>query len=223
MRIRTPFACAFLLLLLIAAYLGLSTIQISLINDKILHFLTFLILTICFYWVVEASRRRALNFTLVVCTLFLGVGSEILQGFLPNGRNFDLYDIIANIVGSLGGLAVCSWYHKGMLERKRRSKHYQVVPGEDGGEGGEGTADLELGERAGGLEPQESGITDAAAITGVGRSTPSLEEEVDNWDENAEDNWDDEEPAAEGGIVESLKASNGPGPAIDTEGKKRSD
>mgnify|MGYP005989197673 FL=1 len=77
--------------------------------------------------------------TLVVCTLALGVGSEFIQSFLPNDRDFDMYDIVANIVGSLAGLGLCSWYHKRMLERRRQTKTYNAVPGED-------IEDLELGE-----------------------------------------------------------------------------
>ncbi|KAL7910900.1 hypothetical protein GGI35DRAFT_445908 [Trichoderma velutinum] len=174
MRIRLPFAGAFLLLLLLAGYAGLSSIQLgAYVNDKVLHFVTFFLLTVVFYWVVDTNRRRTLHMTLVVCTLILGVGSEFLQGFLPNGRDFDIYDIVANIVGSLLGLGICAWYHKRMLERKRQRKHYDAVPGED-------TEDVELG------QGQESGITDASIR---GRT---LEEEVDNWDENAEDNWDDD-------------------------------
>jgi len=63
-----------------------------------------------------------------------------------------------------------------MLERKRASKHYNLVPGD-------GDEDLELGESTANIEEQESGI--------VGGAT--LEREVDNWDENAED-WDEDEP-----------------------------
>jgi len=204
MRIRAPFAGTFVLLLLAAAYLGLSTIQINVINDKVLHFFTFFLLTLCFYWVVEASRRRALNFTLVVCTVVLGVGSEVVQGFVPNDRSFDFYDILANIVGSLAALGICSWYHKGMLERKRRAKQYHILTGDE--EGG----DVELG----GIEPQESGVTDATP-------GPTIEEEVDNWDENAEDAWDDEDITAGG---EAAKTPSG-GIANDevAEGKKRDD
>jgi hypothetical protein len=64
-----------------------------------------------------------------------------------------------------------------MLERKRRTK--TSFTGEDGEE-----FDVELGE---GLGPQEDGIVHEA----------TLEEEVDNWDENAED-WDDDEPTTTG-------------------------
>jgi len=210
MRIRLPFAGAFLFLLLAAGYAGLSALQVdAIINDKVLHFLTFFFLTTCFYWILDTSRRRNLNLTLLVCTGVLGIGSEILQGFLPNGRTFDFYDIVANVVGSLGALALSSWYHMRMLERKRLAKNYQAVPGEE-------DADLELGE---GVGPQESGT----AIADL-PNPQTLDEEVDNWDENVEDAWDDEEHATGTDSVE------GDGPKtpsasstgdVDAEPKKR--
>ncbi|KAG4421394.1 hypothetical protein IFR04_005453 [Cadophora malorum] len=214
MRIRLPFAGAFLFLAATAAYAGLSSLQVdSLINDKVLHFLTFFILTTCFYWILDTSRRRTLNLTLVICTGLLGVGSEFLQGFLPNGREFDFYDIVANVVGSLGALGLSSWYHMRMLERKRLAKHYQVVPGEE---------DLELGE---GVGAQESGEVrgDGGVTTTQSRT---LDEEVDNWDENLEDGWDEDEhtagtDSAEGEGLKTPSASSAGD--VDGEAKKRAD
>ncbi|KAK7923432.1 hypothetical protein PG985_007503 [Apiospora marii] len=140
MHIRLPFAGVFFLLCLLAGYVGLSSLQLNYyVNDKVLHLFTFFLLTVVFYWIVDTNRRRTLHLTLVVCTAILGVGSEFLQGFLPNGRVFDLYDIVANVVGSLAGLALCNWYHKRMLERKRSRRAYNAVPGED-------VEDVELGE-----------------------------------------------------------------------------
>lgn len=89
-------------------------------------------------------------------------------------------------------------YHKRMLERKRQRKTYTAVPGEDGEvEGG----DIELGE--GVLGAQESGVVDgegegAGAGAGTTRKNMTLEEEVDNWDENAPDDWD--APPEDGGV-----------------------
>ncbi|OAA62928.1 VanZ domain protein [Cordyceps fumosorosea ARSEF 2679] len=175
MRIRFTFAGVFLLLLLLAAYAGLTKLQLShLINDKLLHFLTFFLLTVVFYWVVDTNRRRTINMTFAVCTLILGVGSEFLQSVLPNDRDFDAYDIAANLAGSLLGLGLCSWYHRRMLERRRQKKTYTAVPGEDDG-------DLELG------EGHETGIVEDG-----GAPPQTLEEELDNWDENAPDDWEDE-------------------------------
>jgi len=177
MRIRLPAAGIFLLLLLTAAYAGLSKVQLGeYVNDKVLHFTTFFFLTLVFYWVVDTNRRRTLHMTFVVCTLILGVGSEFLQSFLPNDRDFDLYDIVANVVGSLLGLGLCTWYHKRMLERRRQRKTYNAVPGEDAG-------DVELG------QDHETGVVDAPP------RSRTLEEEVDNWDENAQDDWDEDEAA----------------------------
>ncbi|KAK6078432.1 VanZ like family protein [Seiridium cupressi] len=188
MRIRLQFAGIFFLLCLLAGYAGLSSLQLGIyVDDKVLHVLTFFLLTVVFYWIIDTNRRRTLNLTVVVCTLILGIGSEFLQGFLPNGREFDLYDIVANIVGSLGGLGLCSWYHKRMLERRRRGRRYDAVPGED-------EEDLELGEAEPGAgviaeDGHEEGIMSAAG----NERTTTLEQEVDNWDENAVDAWDEED------------------------------
>ncbi|KAL3461278.1 hypothetical protein BJX64DRAFT_261205 [Aspergillus heterothallicus] len=180
MRIRYPFAGAFLFLLLLSAYIGLlphsdsPTVPATLQpNDKFLHLVTFFVLSLIFYWIPDTSRRRTLHLTLVVCTLVLGVGSEILQGIIPNGRDFDPFDILANVVGSAGAVGLCSWYHRRMLERRRKARFGSLS------EGGE---DVELGMGPGhreedGLGAQESGVM-------------NLEHEVDNWDENAVDNWD---------------------------------
>ncbi|KAK7989871.1 VanZ-like protein [Apiospora arundinis] len=198
MHIRLPFAGVFFLLCLLAGYVGLSSLQLNYyINDKVLHLLTFFLLTVVFYWIVDTNRRRTLHFTLVVCTAILGVGSEFLQGFLPNGRVFDLYDIVANVVGSLAGLALCNWYHKRMLERKRSRRgvgNYNAVPGED-------IEDVELGESSvltADHDGQEEGIMSATAadpvdVSGRAATGKTLEEEVDTWDENAVDNWDEED------------------------------
>ncbi|KAH6891083.1 hypothetical protein B0T10DRAFT_438764 [Thelonectria olida] len=203
MRVRLPVAAVFMLLLFISAYAGFTPVQLGqYVNDKVLHFVTFFLLTTVFYWVIDTNRRRTLNMTLIVCTLVLGVGSEFVQSFLPNDREFDLYDIVANVIGSLFGIALCTWYHKRMLERRRQRKNYNAVPGED-------EDDLELG------EGHETGITESRPRT--------LEEQVDNWDENQVDDWDEEEapevshaPAAPGRaqIVESGDLG---------EGKKRTD
>jgi VanZ family protein len=177
MKIRFGFAGAFLGLLVIAAYVGLTKLQLSvLVNDKLLHFVTFFLLTVVFYWIVDTTRRRTLHMTLVVCTGVLGVGSEFVQSFLPNDRDFDIFDIAANIIGSLAGVALCSWYHQRMLDRRRQRKAYNAVPGED-------VEDVELG------EGHETGIMEG------GSQSRTLEEEVDNWDENAIDQWDDDDEA----------------------------
>ena len=94
-----------------------------------------------------------------------------------------------------------------MLERKRLAKHYQVVPGDE---------DLELGE---GVGVQNSGGVSTTAA-------PTLDEQVDNWDENLEDNWDDDDNAAGTDSVEGegLKTPSASSAGdVDGEAKKRAD
>lgn len=95
---------------------------------------------------------------------------------------FDPYDIVANVLGSLAALGISTWYHKRMLERKRQGK-YSAVPGDDG--------DVELGE---GTSGQETGVTGQ-----------TLEQEVDNWDENAED-WEEDGDGKKANGAEDNKA-----------------
>lgn len=170
LRADTSNTGAFVLLLLGAAYLGLGSTQIPQVNDKVLHFLTFFLLTIAFYWILDTTRRRVLNLTLLVVTFGLGLGSEALQGLLPNGRQFDPLDIAANVVGSLLALGLCTLYHKRMLDRRRRAKGYSTVPQDGEGE------DLELG-------GQETGVVgeDAreSSPDGDGKLTPSTEEGIE--------------------------------------------
>jgi hypothetical protein len=83
-----------------------------------------------------------------------------------------------------------------MLERKRAARGYGAVPGED-------DLDVELGETA---EGQESGVV-----------RPTVDEELERWDENAED-WDTTEPDPVSGIG---KAQDDDGDLGD--GKKRND
>ncbi|KAK3899555.1 hypothetical protein C8A05DRAFT_36830 [Staphylotrichum tortipilum] len=212
MRIRLPFAGVFLTLLLLAGYLGLTPLHLDsasnpLLNDKFLHFTVFFALTLAFYWVVDTTRRRTLHLTLAVCTGVLAVASELLQAVIPgNGREFDVLDVAANVVGSLAAVGLCAWYHRRMLERKRMRK-YTAVPTE-----GDAEEDLELGEGVGGRH--EEGVT----VGGDAARATTLEEEVDNWDENAEDPWDEDDAGDVGVAAPMGKDADQAGGA-----KKRSD
>jgi VanZ family protein len=202
-------------ILLLAAYAGLlphssgdSSIPPSLQpNDKLLHFITFFALSLTFYWIIDTSRRRTLHLALVICTLALGVGSEAVQALIPNGRSFDPFDVLANVVGSLGAIGLCTWYHRRMLERRRKARFGALLE--------EAHEDVELGLNTRNAvtdigSPQETGVTPAR----------SLEQEIDNWDENAVDEWEEGDGDASGpnGAAAGIKASPG---AEDP--KKRSD
>ena len=84
--------------------------------------------------------------------LALSVGSEVVQELIPkNDRNFDAVDIAFNVVGSVAALALCNWYNKRMLERRRRKK-YGIVPA------GDNTGDIELNAAEFNADEQELGI-----------------------------------------------------------------
>lgn len=78
-----------------------------------------------------------------------------------------------------------------MLERKRAARGYTAVAGDE-------ERDIELGES---VQGQESGIV-----------RPTVEEELDRWDENAED-WETTEP----------EPANGRKSVDAGDGKKRND
>lgn len=68
-----------------------------------------------------------------------------------------------------------------MLERKRAAKLYQPVHGDEEA----GAGDVELDENLG---AQETGVTSP------GQRETDIDEELNNWDENAADDWDEDEP-----------------------------
>jgi VanZ family protein len=74
-------------LIFVSAAAGFSPADYSLPSykqsDKALHFIAFFLLTFTFYWILETARRRVLQYTFIVCTVGLGVASEVVQGLLP--------------------------------------------------------------------------------------------------------------------------------------------
>ena len=193
---------AFAALVIISAYVGLAPNQlpdVAEVNDKALHFVAFFLLTVSeaslleirrlnvrkltLYWTFDLPRRILLKFILI-SALLLSVASEVVQGLLPNSRNFDPIDIAANVLGSIAALALCAWYHRRMLERRRRRKlqGYGIVGP------GEGEEDLELGES--GSSGQELGV---------------VAEEDDEDDGEAWDNMDGDQPANANGNAEPNK------------------
>jgi hypothetical protein len=96
-----------------------------------------------------------------------------------------------------------------MLERKRKHRQYNPVPGED-------EEDLELGEGSG---SHEEGVMSAAG----NERTVTLEQELDNWDENAVDAWDEEDGDGDIGMAPSKgKESEQHGEEVE-DPKKRAD
>ena len=73
------------------------------VNDKLLHFGMFFLMSFSAYWILDLSRRRAIQLTSAVM-LVGSIGSEFAQSLLTT-RQFDTKDIAANLVGSACGVA----------------------------------------------------------------------------------------------------------------------
>lgn len=95
-----------------------------------------------------------------------------------------------------------------MLERKRAAKGFTLDPGDDEEADvglnelspttlGAGASAKDEGEVDAGTEAQESGVVSAGTGTaGVGAGKvkeADLDQSLDNWDENAADEWDEDE------------------------------
>lgn len=72
------------------------------INDKILHTGMFFLMSFSLYWIVDLSRRRAVQLTAAAMVL-ASVASEYAQWLLTT-RLFDAKDIGANLLGSAVGV-----------------------------------------------------------------------------------------------------------------------
>jgi len=124
MRLRKSVLAGLGISLLLSAYLGFA--NISLKHDKFIHFVTFFLLTLMFYWLFDTSSIRAIrNLTFVICVLVGGIGSEFIQGLLPY-REFDSKDIVCNVLGSSAALILSMIYHKKFIEQKRQERYEQL-------------------------------------------------------------------------------------------------
>lgn len=120
MRIRLPIAIAFVAALAISGYLAVKGVELP--HSKVIHVAVFFVLTLLFYWAQDASRKRCINTTIPVCTLFLGVGTEFTQARLAS-RPIDSKGLAANAAGTLLALGLSTWYHQRLTERRRRARY----------------------------------------------------------------------------------------------------
>ncbi|ORY40074.1 hypothetical protein BCR35DRAFT_311428 [Leucosporidium creatinivorum] len=212
LRVRPALILLVLLTLLLLSLLGFHpTLATHLappsipFSDKVLHFFAFLLASFLFYgiWLVDESARRVVwwrwwneALSLVVCTGFGGVGSEVVQGWLPY-KTFQWGDIVANLLGSTLGIYLAhrlSLHHRRQAEIRRL---YQPVllssspPGSDSDDSeGEGE---ELG--ALGAEEMEEGRVRAEGQFGLpGMVEGEGERRASRKVARVEDNpWDEDE------------------------------
>lgn len=106
---RIP-AGVFLITSLASLYLGiLAPSGLLPVNDKILHLISFFMMGLSLYWVLDISKRKATQMTAIVLAFFC-VSSEVTQSYLTV-RPFDSVDIVANMLGSAMSLGYAPSTH----------------------------------------------------------------------------------------------------------------
>ncbi len=70
--------------------------------DKAGHLVFYIIFS--FLWLMAFRSREKLKIIVLIFSVSFGILMEICQFYLFNGRSFEYYDILANIIGSLIGV-----------------------------------------------------------------------------------------------------------------------
>lgn len=109
--VRVSAFIAFCITLLVAAYLGFALIHLK--HDKLVHFVTFVLLTVELFLLSEKSRHQIMAVTTMLCAC---VALEYIQSFVNPSRVFDLKDILANVCGVAAATLCCIV----LVPRKRR-------------------------------------------------------------------------------------------------------
>ncbi|KAK0225865.1 hypothetical protein IW262DRAFT_716048 [Armillaria fumosa] len=135
-RLRPYFFVFTCIIMVLLALLGFTNFSRALpLNDKLLHFLCFCVATGVFYFIfdVEEDARRiwfwrhsGLIFTAVVCFFCGGILSEIVQSLLPY-KEFQLGDVVANLLGSSLGLWSAYYMEKYYRHRREIARLYRPL------------------------------------------------------------------------------------------------
>lgn len=81
-------------------------------DDKIGHFGAYAIFTLLIFNYFNAKKiRRALFYALIIASSY-GFLMELLQKLLTSGREFDLYDALANSFGAIIAVLFIIFYRK---------------------------------------------------------------------------------------------------------------
>ncbi|KAF9650868.1 hypothetical protein BDM02DRAFT_1211069 [Thelephora ganbajun] len=152
-RLRPWFIVFTFIVMLVLAFLGFTNFSHSLpLNDKLLHFMCLGIATGVFYFIfdVENDARRIwfwryspVIFTGFVCFFAGGIVSEVVQSMLPY-KEFQIGDVVANLLGSSVGLYVSYYLEKYYRHRREISRLYRPLD-TDYLSDGEDEDDLEAG------------------------------------------------------------------------------
>lgn len=75
--------------------------------DKLVHFTFYCVM--CFFWSFALQKKDSkLKAAILACFVCVSIGAlvEIGQKYLTNTRSFEVYDMVANVIGALFGAAI---------------------------------------------------------------------------------------------------------------------
>lgn len=84
--------------------------------DKIAHFGVFGLMAFLYALAYVPSSKKSLPWLVMLSVAFYGIILECLQSLSFTQRDFDIFDIIANIIGALAGGLFYSIYKSKMYE-----------------------------------------------------------------------------------------------------------
>ena len=74
--------------------------------DKIVHICMYLGLAVLACWSMHAEVKRKWYYAVIFFAISWGAMMEIVQYLMHLGRSFELYDILANSIGTLIGVSI---------------------------------------------------------------------------------------------------------------------
>lgn len=103
--------------------MGFASIQLP--HDKWIHYCTFLILSLEFYFIFDTQNKNVKtvrSLTVIICTVSGSVGLEIVQSLVNPSRTFDIYDIASNVLGSLTAVGIAWGYQSWQIKKARNER-----------------------------------------------------------------------------------------------------
>lgn len=107
-NVRWPFVVTWTLAIVPVGYLGLGDVALK--YDKVAHFVVFMIMSLLTFMCLSFVEYKLRIYWFIICIFgccgIAAIGSEFLQHLVNPNRMFDIYDIYANLFGSIVGLSI---------------------------------------------------------------------------------------------------------------------
>jgi VanZ family protein len=76
--------------------------------DKIVHFFLYFFLTLL--WILALQKLQRIKIRLLIFIILWGIIIEFLQEYFIPGRSGDIFDAVANTIGSISAIFLCVKY-----------------------------------------------------------------------------------------------------------------